>query len=233
MSISPTNQMLLQQMQQLINNTTSSSSVASTNPHFTASPTRISNWVATKSNTTNYVNSIAQIRNSHIIAGQITANRGPMGIDGAGNRSMQIRDGSAVKIALPDGSTLDVKADGSYEVLDKDAKVTYRACRVRDFNPFMNASDKLEEFIRFCGETGVRQSEVLRLPIELFVVWLVISAARLDGEPEPDLPLIPDLRRRALPRCTCGRFLSRLKRERKIDYCAPKCFDAHYARALA
>ena len=27
-----------------------------------------------------------------------------------------------------------------------------------------NASDKLEEFIRFCGEHGVRQGEMLGLP---------------------------------------------------------------------
>lgn len=149
------------------------------------------------------------------------------------NNGWKIPDGVARIVTLPDGAKLDVKADGSYEMIDKDAKVVYRACRVRDFNPFLNASDKLEDFIRFCGTVGVKQSEVLRLPVELFVAWLVIAAAKADGEPEPDLPLVPKLKRRALPRCTsCGQFLSRLKRQKRLDFCAPKCFETFYDRAL-
>lgn len=169
-----------------------------------------------------------------ISAGQISTNvfRDDVSVQSS-VRDVILRDGTETTIKLPDGSRLEVKKDGSFELIDTDAKVTYRACRVRNFNPFLNASDKLEAFIRFCGTVGVRQSEVLRLPLELFVAWLVIEAARADGEAEPDLPLVPRLKERVSPRCSaCGRFLSLLKRQRKIDFCAPKCFERHFNKAL-
>lgn len=150
------------------------------------------------------------------------------------SRDIILRDGDERTIKLPDGSRIELRKDGSFELFDADAKVTYRANRVRNYNTFLNASDKLEAFIRFCGTVGVRQDEVLRLPIELFIAWLVIEAARQDGEAEPDLPLVPDLKKIVKPRCNgCGRFLALQKRQRKIDFCAPRCFERHYVKALA
>lgn len=159
------------------------------------------------------------------------AAHGLSGVSAIDIGSLQLNPGTEITIGLPDGGKLEVKADGSYAVIDKDAKITYKAHRVREFNPFLNASDKLEEFIRFCGTVGVRQSEVLRLPMELFVSWLIIEAARADKEPEPELPLIPKLKSRARPQCTgCGRFLSRAKQEKRLEFCAPACFEVHFDR---
>ena len=94
-----------------------------------------------------------------------------------------IHDGGPERtISFPDGTVIDVKSDGSFQINDADAKVTYRANRVRDFNPYINASDKLEAFIKFCGEIGVSQGQVLDIPIKHFIGWLIVEAARADGE---------------------------------------------------
>lgn len=141
----------------------------------------------------------------------------------------EIEDGAPCKIKLPDGGMLEVDADGSYRLNDNNAKVTYRANRHRDFNPFVNASDKLEAFIQYCGGQGVRQGEMLDLPIKLFIGWLILQAAVADGEnPEPD-NLLEDLRDRTKPRCACGRFLSRKMIERKIHFCRPVCLERELA----
>lgn len=78
----------------------------------------------------------------------------------------------------------------------------------RAFNPYISASDLLEEFIGFVGTEGVRQRDVLALPIDLFVRWLIIRACEEDQE-EPnvtlDLPAPPPQ-----PRCLgCQRFMAR------------------------
>lgn len=140
-----------------------------------------------------------------------------------------IRLGQAISFKLPDGAIFDIKADGSYEILDKDAKVTYRACNIRDFNPFLNASDKLEDFIRYCGSLGVKQQEMLKLPMELFIAWLVLEAAKLDNEPEPDdIKLIPSLRKVTKPRCIqCQRFLPLTHVRRQIHFCRTLCFERY------
>ena len=139
-----------------------------------------------------------------------------------------IADGRAINIRMPDGGFLEVSKDGSYVLNDKDSKVIYRANRIHDFNPFLNASDKIEEFIRFCGSVGVKQDEMMDVPIRLFIAWLVIEAAKADGEPEPaDVPLLPDLKARAKPRCrSCGRFTSRKLQLRKLEFCRPVCFES-------
>lgn len=142
---------------------------------------------------------------------------------------IKVSDGQACKIELPDGTIIDVAADGSFKIEDRDAKVIYRASRLRDFNPFINVSDRLEEFIEFCGKQGIRQGEMLELPINLFIGWLVLQAAKADKEPEPSIPLLPDLRKRTAPRCpNCGRFTLSDMRAKRIEFCAPQCFERHY-----
>lgn len=109
--------------------------------------------------------------------------------------------------------------------------IMYPPNPMRDFNPFLKASDKLEDFIRFCGRQGVRREEMLRLPVGLFVSWLIVESAKADGEPEPAVPLLPDLRRHTRPRCLgCGRFLPRELTRQQIGHCTPICFNRHYAR---
>lgn len=142
----------------------------------------------------------------------------------------EIKDGHGLTIKMPDGGALIVEKNGSYRIDDADSKVIYRANRVRDFNPFLNASDKLEDFIRFCGSVGVTQDEMLQIPIQHFIAWLVIEAAKADGEPEPAMPLLPDLT--AKPRCrSCGRFTSRKLKQARLDFCRPRCFESALALA--
>lgn len=97
----------------------------------------------------------------------------------------------------------------------------------REFNPYINASDLLEEFIRFAGVEGVRSGDVLGLPIEAFVKWLVIRACEQDQE-EPNVTLeLPA--RRPQPRCLgCQRFMPRSTRMPLHD---DRCAGRYFARA--
>lgn len=147
-------------------------------------------------------------------------------------RDLVVPDRQSAHITLPDGTKINVDKDGSFEINDQAAKVIYRASRIREFNPFVNASDKIEDFIRFCGDQGVRQGEMLDLPIKLFIGWLIIEAAKADHEPEPDVPLIPDLRRHTTPRCIgCGRFIRRDAAAKDVMYCQSACFEMHHSRS--
>lgn len=77
----------------------------------------------------------------------------------------------------------------------------------RNFNKYINASDLLEEFIRYAGDAGVRQGEVLALPLDLFVKWLIIRACEEDEE-EPNVTL--ELGPAPQPRCLgCQQFMRR------------------------
>jgi hypothetical protein len=134
---------------------------------------------------------------------------------------------------LPDGAKVVLGIDGNYHVEDKDAKVTYKACNKRDFNPFINASDMLALFARYASKLGVQRDDVLKLPINLFVSWLIIEAAQKDGIPTPDgvlaLPEDPFLKAIRKPKCLeCGRFIPRLHVRNQFPYCTP----AHAGRKL-
>lgn len=104
---------------------------------------------------------------------------------------------------LPDGSVLTVDPNGNYGINDESAKVIYQACRRREFNPYLNASDLLVAFVKEVGTIdGVNQDEVLRLPIEAFINWLVLQAATKDGDSIKDLPTVKDALRICSPRAT-------------------------------
>ena len=96
----------------------------------------------------------------------------------------------------------------------------------REFNRYINASDLLEEFIRFLGEHKVRQGEVLKLPIDLFVKWLILRACEQDGE-EPNVTLqLPPPRQQA--RCLgCGRWAKGLT----VPFHDSHCAGFYYKRA--
>lgn len=142
--------------------------------------------------------------------------------------------GRAGRIKLPDRTEIVVEKDGSYSIIDKDAKVVYQANRVREFNRYINASDILAKFIEFCGKkAAVTREEMLELPVRLFIQYLILEAAKADGEPEPvDLTLIPDLRKVA--NCLgCDQPLPPERRARKLHYCGPGCLEQHEQRELA
>ena len=104
----------------------------------------------------------------------------------------------------------------------------------RVLNRYLNAADLLEEFIKDLGQMGVRQSEVLHIPIELFVNWLICKSAEEDGHEPPEgiekLPAGYD-RTHHDRRCKhCGRFISR---EAPADFCSGQHFDDFTARRIA
>lgn len=136
-------------------------------------------------------------------------------------------------IKLPDDTKLELKSDGSFQVIDKDAKITYQASRIKEFNPYLNASDRLEEFIKYCIGMGLNKQDMLDLPVKTFIAWLIIEAAKADRDPVPDnVSLLPDLRRQKNPRCvSCQRFLPRERVQQKIEFCGPKCFERHFQKA--
>ena len=135
---------------------------------------------------------------------------------------------------LPDGSKLLIDDAGNYQIEDKDAKVTYQANRVREFSPHLNASDMLAQFVKYVGSLGVKQAEVLGLPIELFINWLIIEAAERDHDTVPP-EITPVLEHREVqlilrPKClSCGRFIPRLHRQHRFPFCGVD----HAARYVA
>lgn len=141
--------------------------------------------------------------------------------------AVDIHPGWRGKVNLPDGSIIKIDRHGNYEVVDDQAVVRYKACRFREFNRYLNASDLLEEFIRDAGKLGVKQHQVVSGLFGAFLHWLIIRAAEADGDPIPEeiLPLEqqPNLLPAppTIPRCRrCGRFIEHARS-------LPFCSEAH------
>lgn len=140
-------------------------------------------------------------------------------------KRVEVDTGVDIDLALPDGHVIKVKSDGSFAIENKDAKVTYKACNMREFNRYVNASDLVEEFIRLLGRLGCKQSQVLNVPIELFINFLILKAAEADNvTPPPDVPklenhpLLPSPRHDA--RCLfCKRFICRTFAYDGFNFC--------------
>lgn len=124
---------------------------------------------------------------------------------------------------MPNGSVCRIDDAGGFHIDDKNAKVLYRANRVYDFNPFLNASDMLEEYIRELAPHGIRQDQVLKIPIISFINWLIHKAMEKDNEPPPqDVPRLPSIAGRSYDRCQlCGRFLRNAFARQRIYFCSP------------
>lgn len=96
----------------------------------------------------------------------------------------------------------------------------------KDFNKYINASDLLEEFIRYLGTQRVRSNEVLKLPLDLFVKFLIIRACEEDQE-EPNVTLELPKRERA-PHCLgCGRFM---RKDCPVQFHDPRCAQFYFTR---
>lgn len=101
----------------------------------------------------------------------------------------------------------------------------------RILNKYLNASDLLEEFILEMKPLGIRQNEVLSVPIELFINWLIIRSAEEDGLDAPALPRLPDKRR---DRCwDCGKFITLRQRQTGMFFCSGAHFDRYAVREAA
>lgn len=145
------------------------------------------------------------------------------------------------ELELPDGAKLCIDDLGNYRIEDKDAKVQYKANRVREFSPHLNASDLLAKFVDYLRTLGIKQHQVLQLPVELFVNWLVIEAAERDQDPIPDgverIERRPEVRRLlpgpAKPKCLqCGRFIPAVHQQRQFLYCGDAHAQLHLRRPL-
>lgn len=141
---------------------------------------------------------------------------------------LKISKGDDIEILLPNGAILQVNTDGSYTIKDDDAKVVYQANPDREFNRFINSSDLLQDFIRFLGEFGVKQGQVLNIPIELFINWLVAKAAEKDGEEIPEEITPPEVHPRLIearekqkaPKCLwCGKFVRKMLVKKGFNFC--------------
>jgi hypothetical protein len=134
-----------------------------------------------------------------------------------------IPDNFVGAISMPDGSIIDIDR-GNFRVLDKDAKVTYRGSRVREFNRYINASDLLAEFVEFLGAERLTEREALKIPIELFVAWMIVRAAEQDGEDAAEgdrLRLASGAQIARSPRCRCcGRFIARRRARNGVLFCS-------------
>lgn len=142
-----------------------------------------------------------------------------------------------LKIPLPDGSILYVMANGGFRLDDSQAKVVYKASRVREFNAFLNASDLLAQFIGYLGTLGVKKQEVSTLPVGLFINWLIIKAAEADADPIPEgVVPVPEnklLKGRISPRCLhCQRFVSRLMASQGFSFCKAECASNYQHKLL-
>jgi len=76
----------------------------------------------------------------------------------------------------------------------------------REFNKYLNSSDLLEEFIKWLGTQGVKQREVMTIPLEIYIKWLVIRTCEEDNEPPTiEMPALSIYKQR---RCLgCGQFM--------------------------
>lgn len=89
-------------------------------------------------------------------------------------------------LKLPDGTVLRIDDMGNVRIDDSQAKVIYQANRMREFNPFVNASDLLASFIREVGMLGLSKEDLSQLTVPLFINWLIVKAAEQDNDPIPE-----------------------------------------------
>jgi hypothetical protein len=138
-----------------------------------------------------------------------------------------------IAYVLPDGSELVPDGKGGCQQVASDGTITYRPCYIRNFNRFLNASDLVDEFIRALGAAGMKQDQVLKVPLGPFIHWLIGKAAEADGDPVPaDIPPVnnhPALAPfRLAPKCKlCGKFLPRRLAAGGMFFCNGRHMDRY------
>jgi len=146
---------------------------------------------------------------------------------------VELNDGKEHQLKFPDGTIIYVEPNGNYRVCDKDAKIIYKGNNIREFNPFVNASDLLESFIKDMGKLGAKQGNALNIPINLFIHWLIFKAAEKDNDLpklfDPKLYMmngmkkflpLPDVKRKWNVRCGwCGKFIKKINFENGLKFC--------------
>lgn len=102
-------------------------------------------------------------------------------------------------------------------------------------NRHLEASDLLEAFLRHMSAEGVGRAELLELPIELFVSWLIVEAATAEGAEIPDNVLPPRqklafVRRPRICR-GCETPLPQALLDRGLQWCSPACVGLEFKAA--
>lgn len=135
------------------------------------------------------------------------------------------------KLELPDGTIIDLDNSGNFEIIDKDAKIIYKANRTREFNKFINASDLLENFIKDLGKVNIRQGEVLNIPIEMFINWIIHKSAEQDGDSVPNnIPALNNNKYKH-PKCKCcGRFIKKELVSKGLNFCNGNHYQKYIER---
>jgi len=101
----------------------------------------------------------------------------------------------------------------------------------RILNKYLNGSDLLEEFILDMKPMGIRQNEILQVPIELFINWMIMKSAEAEDAEIPALSQLPTKRR---DRCwECGQFVTLEQRKASMFFCSGAHFDRYALRAVA
>ena len=126
-------------------------------------------------------------------------------------------------LELPDGTFIDIEDEYNYKIHDAQTQITREECTIRAFNRFLNASELLEAFIKDLAPTGIRQNQVLKVPVEAFINWLIFKAAEADGDPLPD--------EYYNHRCLyCQRFIPRKLVVLGVNVCNPRHLDGYFKK---
>jgi hypothetical protein len=149
--------------------------------------------------------------------------------------ALEIVPGQETILKLPDDTYIWLNDKGGYKIYHgKDGKITYKANTVREFNRFLNASDLLEQFIRDLGHVGVKQDEVLEIPVGLFINWLIIKSAEQDQEPIPkDVPSLKKAlqsQRKGIKCKCCGKFISEDRVKLGLTFCNADHYSSYEKR---
>ena len=142
---------------------------------------------------------------------------------------------SKTTFTLPNGVKIKLFPDDHIEIDESDGRQLYKTVPTREFNKYLNGSDLLEEFIAYCAKQNLTQKEFSELPISLFIYWLIVEAAHVDGDSTEDtLPLLTSAvreRKMHTHRCKCcGKFLSKKMETHSISFCSTEHMGQYMER---
>jgi len=201
----------------------SSSTLITSTQYYSTIPTANAQYYSTTSTTLCNPSNVTYDSNSYSII------HGEIGVD------LKLSPGN--NFQLPNGYELIIDKLGNFEIKKPDdQKIIYKACTIREFNKYVNASDLLEEFILFLGEKGVKQKDVLNTPVELFITWLVYKAAIQDHLDDNEIvnKLEHKTKNVIYHRCKfCGRFISQKLVDIGINFCNEVHMRKHMQKQLA
>lgn len=238
-------QMMLTHMKKWMTKSTTS---GGTKIAWTTATTSSTNPTVYADNTMIYSNSVKIVSNPNLIVkskpqkiritDDVDIDWDPVGIFLNYDKDGRIQLAAGMKLVAPDGAEIVVDAAGNYVVNDKDAKVVYRANRSRDFNRYINASDLLEEFLRYLRSMGVKRKDVMKVDLGVFISWLIIAAAEADqiDKPQEEVLMIEHhvKKTKLTPKCKCcAKFIPKRNAEAGVFFCNGAEMDRYREKIAA